>query len=133
MMRIQGKLSPKRERSRKRNMLWNTKLEGDNVLLHEKNVDGTKELSNSKKNIEETQLSLSEAKETILQLTLKEQVPILQGQIAGVLPEPVTDVIDEGTQKDPVAGDDDSSNSNDGNSPSSDEDKVKSIAIPKVW
>ncbi len=85
-------------------------------------------MSNSKKNLEETQLSLSEAKETILQLTLKRQVPIVQGQIAAVLPEPVTDVIDKGTQKDPVTGDDDSSNSNDGNSPSSDEDKVKPIA-----
>ncbi len=90
-------------------------------------------MSNSKKNLEETPLSLSEAKETLLQLRFKKQVPIVQVQIAGVLPEPVTDVTDKGTQKDPVAGDDDSSNSNDGNSSSSDEDKVKPIAIPKVW
>ncbi len=83
-------------------------------------------MAESKKNLEETQLSLSAAKESILQLTLQKQVPIVQGQIAGVLPEQVTDVVTDVTVTEyPVADDDDSSrDSNDDDSSSSDEDKV---------
>lgn len=86
-------------------------------------------MADSKKNLEETQLSLTEAKETILQFTHQKQEPIVQRQIR-VLPEPVTNVTDKETQ-DPVVSDADSSDSDEENSSSSDEDKVKPIVIPK--
>ena len=79
-------------------------------------------MAESKKNLEESQLSLSAAKESILQLTLQKHVTIF----AGVLPQPVADVVADVTvTEEPVADDDESSrDSNDDNSSSSDKEKV---------
>ncbi len=79
-------------------------------------------MAESKKNLEESQLSLSAAKESILQLTLQKHVTIF----AGVLPAPVADVVADVTvTEEPVADDDESSrDSNDDNSSSSDKEKV---------
>lgn len=79
-------------------------------------------MAESKKDLEESKFSLIAAKESILQLTLQKHVPIF----AGVLPEPVADVVADVTVAEELVADDDESSrdSNDDNSSSSDEEKV---------